>query len=343
MISVFAEVPVLKDDLQRVLMCLRDAVFCKNTRLQASIEGLLAKPGKLVRPGLVVLGARYAYQEQADSEAWKRHLPEATIRLAAAVELLHLASMIHDDVIDQAVLRRNMPSFLALHGAGDAVLIGDLLMASGLRLVADLAEKKEVSQVIEAVQVIIQAEARQSESRMLGKASVKKYLHQIAGKTAVLMCLALRAGAQKNGASEQACQQLQRTAWNMGMAFQIVDDMLDFSNQSSIGKPAQSDLKAGIWTLPVLLALNKYKQSAGNTESVAQQKKLAKELERPSLGRNSRRKIVDLVKNLSGFSQAQDWAKRYTERAKRSLEALKDGHARVVLARLLDHLVARQE
>ncbi|HEX6983983.1 MAG TPA: polyprenyl synthetase family protein [Planctomycetaceae bacterium] len=202
----------------------------------------------MVRPALVVLAARAI--RDAD-------LPwEPIYDVAAAAELIHVASLIHDDVIDRAPTRRSVSSVNGRWGNHTAVLTGDYLFARAFRLLEGHAARGMVSLMTEAIAAMCEGEALQKEQAYDPLVTEEAYIRRIEGKTAALLAACCEAGARLAGADDAAAKALRTFGLKTGIAYQIVDDSLDLVGSGEvIGKPAGSDLRQGILTLPVILLM----------------------------------------------------------------------------------------
>ena len=181
---------------------------------------------------------------------------EDLIRTAVAVELIHMASLIHDDIIDGAEIRRNRPTVQKKWGNHRAVLGGDYLFAKSFGLLADSGLLKPLGIMVRAVQDMCQGEISQDEDQFNPKVSRECYYDRITKKTAVLLEASCKAGALVGGASEQQTESIGRFGLNLGLAFQIIDDILDLcGDESKMGKPKYTDLIKGNLTLPIFLLM----------------------------------------------------------------------------------------
>ncbi|MGN6189902.1 MAG: polyprenyl synthetase family protein, partial [Conexibacter sp.] len=176
---------------------------------------------------------------------------------ATAVELLHLASLYHDDVLDSAPTRRDSPSVNALWGNHAAVLGGDLLLAHAFRVAAELGAP-ELRRFAHTLAALCSGQITESSAQFDTARDAAHYDDSIRGKTAALLATSCWLGASTAGASPAAAEALACFGMELGVAFQIVDDVLDlYGHGLQIGKPAGSDLREGIFTLPVLIALQR--------------------------------------------------------------------------------------
>ncbi|MBI9105388.1 MAG: polyprenyl synthetase family protein [Spirochaetales bacterium] len=311
----------MTEDLKQVRTVIDDLIKDTPDMIHDMISNLLSCSGKMLRPMMVVLAGRYG-----DFEA------EKIYSLAAAVELLHNATLVHDDIIDDAALRRGLPAIHTIHGSKLAILVGDYLFSTCFVLAAKNSKIQHYDSLAQAVARICEGEILQDTGKFVFDPSVRNYKRRIASKTAVLFSLSLYLGAKESGCSETVCSVFIRIGYNVGMAFQIIDDILDFTGDpKKIGKPAFGhDLSEGIYTLPLILALK---------DGDAQ---LEKMMRRQSLSRRRRKKIVGIVSISRGMEDARGAAALYSERALREIGRLDDGYTKDQLLSLTSRLVSRE-
>jgi len=233
--------------LRRVESRLRAVATTPDERLaELALHGIDAG-GKRLRPALVVCAAMAIGGRDAVSER--------VIDAAAAVELLHLASLYHDDVLDSAPVRRGHPSANALWGNHAAVLGGDLLLAHAYRVAAELGAA-ELRRFAHTLASLCSGQIAESAAQFDAARELSHYDASIRGKTAALLATSCWLGASTAGAPPRIADALACFGMELGVAFQIIDDVLDlFGHGLQSGKPAGSDLREGVFTLPVLLAL----------------------------------------------------------------------------------------
>ncbi len=209
--------------------------------LRAALEHLLAAGGKRIRPTLgLLVGTIFGAPL------------EKLITLGAAVELLHTATLVHDDLIDGALLRRGMPTLNARWSPPATVLTGDFLFARAAKLAAETDHLPLMKLFSETLAVIVNGELTQMFTSR-GLISRDNYINRIYAKTASLFEMTSRAATMVSPANEATVESMRNFGYQIGMAFQIVDDILDFTgNQASVGKPLGSDLLNGLVTLPAI-------------------------------------------------------------------------------------------
>ena len=222
---------------QRVLACLQHPV----ARMAVY---LITAGGKRLRPVLVLLAGRSGHFKERQ---------QALIDLAAATELIHTATLIHDDIIDGSMLRRQQPTFHTRFGTERAVLMGDYLYATAFSLLAGLEQSYVTHFMAEVCQQMSRGEFLEVDSRYNVNLTEAEYLQIVRDKTASLIAACCHLGASVAGAAPDTVKRLTDFGWNFGMAFQIMDDCLDLiGDQRTVGKTLRSDLEKGSLSLPVI-------------------------------------------------------------------------------------------
>jgi heptaprenyl diphosphate synthase len=312
---------LMNEDLNQVKNVIDELINDTPVLIKEMISNLLSGNGKMLRPMMVVLAGRYGEFDE-----------KRIYSLAAAVELLHNATLVHDDIIDDAVLRRGKPAIHTIHGSKLAILVGDYLFSTCFVVAANNSNIEHYDSLAKAVARICEGEILQDSRKFVFDPSIRNYKRRIASKTAVLFSLSLYLGAKESGCSESVCSVFVRTGYDIGMAFQIIDDILDFTgNTAKIGKPSSGhDLSEGIYTLPLIYEL---KRGDDCLEKLLLGRRLTKK---------SRRKIVEIVKNSKGMKDAREMAALYTDRALREIARLDDGYTKNQLLNLTSKLLDRE-
>ena len=267
--------------------------------------------GKRIRPRLLLLSARCGplYEDRRDR----------VCRLAALVEMVHAASLIHDDIVDDSPLRRGKPTIQSKYGKDRAVYAGDLLLSRIVRhLFSDHFE--DVGDLFgKAVEDMCIGELIQMHNLFNPGATVKEYYRSIYGKTAALCRLACEAGAIESGCSPSDVEALSAAGENFGYLFQIRDDILDFiSDEREQGKPTQSDFRGGIMTLPVLYVLEKGGRGREAVES------LLKKASDGTFSDSDEAELCLVVKKNGGLTQAMLDMETYALKALDAIGALQE-------------------
>ena len=238
----------VKEDLAKVEESLRDLSDAGTPFLPELLGSVLQTGGKRVRPAITLLAASF-YPCGND-------LP---ITMALAVELLHVATLIHDDTVDNSHLRRGKATVSGLWGGNVAVLVGDYLFAKSSSYVCDTNNIRIIRRFSETLMELSSGELLEYFNGSNWKQSREDYNDRIYRKTASLFRMAAESGALLSEAPEETVQALQDYGYNIGMAFQIVDDILDVRGKTEeIGKPVAHDLLQGVLTLPTIMLMERY-------------------------------------------------------------------------------------
>jgi len=233
--------------VEDALAALRDVDFAP---LAEMMDVVLGGGGKRLRPALALLAGKFG-----------RYNLELLVPLAASIELLHTATLVHDDVIDNATTRRGRPTANSLFRNTTTIMLGDYMFAHAADFVARTGNVRVIRLFSQTLMSITRGEIGQDMAAFDARQTVDHYLHRISGKTASLFAAACEGGAAVTDAAEDRVQALRQYGHSLGMAFQIVDDILDFmGDEDEMGKPVGSDLMQGTLTLPSLLLMDRYPQ-----------------------------------------------------------------------------------
>ena len=231
----------VQEGIYAVENLMRAQAFGHHSDLGAALELLLSAGGKRIRPTMTLLVGKMLGAED-----------DRLITLAAAIELLHTATLVHDDLIDGSLLRRGMPTLNSQWSPGATVLTGDFLFASAAKLASDTNSIPVMNLFSKTLTIIVNGEINQLFNSRCG-ANYEDYLRRIYDKTASLFETSAKSAALISPVSETTIDSMRQFGYEIGMAFQIMDDILDFTGeQNIIGKPVGSDLRQGLITLPVL-------------------------------------------------------------------------------------------
>jgi geranylgeranyl pyrophosphate synthase len=218
--------------------------------LNPLLDYALSSGGKRVRPALTLLAAEF-----------HEHDRERPLIMASAVELLHLATLIHDDTVDNAGTRRGKPTINKIHGNHVAVLLGDYLFATSATFVCDTGVVRVIRRFSETIMELASGQLIEFFTTFDPSKARRLYNERIYRKTASLFRTSAESGAILSGAPENQVKALRQYGYNIGMAFQIVDDLLDvLGDASEIGKPVGNDLMQGVLTLPAIMLMERYPQ-----------------------------------------------------------------------------------
>jgi octaprenyl-diphosphate synthase len=311
-------------DLQRVEKAIGTDTICSVDAITAISQHLQSSGGKRLRPALLLLAAG----------ACEAHR-DAPIRMAAVMEIIHTATLVHDDVIDEADVRRGRPSTNQKWGNQVSVLAGDWLYMQAFNLAVQERNFYVLDLLIDLTQMMVEGELLQSE--MIGRIDITEQQHQdlIHRKTACLFSVCTRLGAILAEKGEDIEQRLRDYGWNLGMAFQLIDDVLDFeASEAVLGKPVGNDLKEGKVTLPLILALN-----SCNAAERAEIETVVREGGYESV---SSARVLEIATKYGAISEVRRRAVEYCEVAVNSLDTLPDTRYKRALASATDWIVDRQ-
>lgn len=304
----------MKSDLQAIEDQMAQTVTSDLPILSETSLHLLKAGGKRIRPVFVLLSGKFGTYSM-----------DTLKRVAVPLELIHMATLVHDDVIDDADTRRGQLTVKSKWDNRIAMFTGDYIYAKALTVITEL-DKPRIHQILSGsiVQMCI-GEMEQIRDFFNVDQSVRNYLRRIRRKTALLIAISCQLGALATDAPARISHALYRFGYNVGMAFQITDDLLDLcGTEKAIGKPPGSDLRQGNITLPVLYAL----------QEDALKERLLKEivLIRDSEGLANSAAAVKLVRSSRGIKTAENMADRYIAKALKALESLPDIPAKRNLA-----------
>ena len=326
-ISIF---DLIREDLERVERKMRQVSHIEYEPLRAILDYILGSGGKRLRPALVLLSSKFY---PADTEK--------VTSLAAAVETLHTATLVHDDLIDNAFLRRGNPTLNTLWNSAATVLTGDYLFARAAAFAAETESVRVVSIFAQTLMTICNGELnqifdRKEEERATAGAAIAKeyYYRRIYSKTASLFAASTETGAILSGAPEPEVQTLRDYGYNLGMAFQIVDDVLDFAgNEGDLGKPIGSDLRQGVVTLPTICFLEAHPEDETASRVLSGRGK----------GDDEVRAAVEAIKESGAIESSTAEAKRFAARSREALSILPPNEYRQAMLDLADFVVERQK
>jgi geranylgeranyl pyrophosphate synthase len=308
-------------DLERVEAKMRGIASGAYAPLAEAFLQLLGSGGKRLRPALAL--AAYNLFEQPASEK--------AVAVAAAVEMLHNATLVHDDLIDNALVRRGMTTINAQWNKGATVLAGDYLFARAAGFAAETENVPVIQLFADTLRIIVEGELRQLFSSRQWDQPREAYYPRIFAKTASLFAAATKSGALLGSANEAQVQALYDYGKDLGMAFQIVDDILDYTGEeSTLGKPVGGDLRQGIVTLPFFYFL----QNSPDPQAVIHA------LER-SNGAGDIGDIINQVRRSDAMRQAAAEAQDFASRARSRLAEFPQGPYRQSLEDLADFVVSR--
>lgn len=248
-IKIYDDFPYLKDNLKKVSNLIYDKLESPEEEFSKTIRRVFNENSKMIRPALCLIATSY-----------NKKVIKKALNLAASIEIMHVASLVHDDIIDNAKIRRNLPTINHEFDDGYAVICGDYLFSKAFELIVENKLLKSVSLMTSNLSTMVFGEVEQYLDKYDEDISIERYFSIISKKTASFFSTSLVLGAQLVKLSDSETQILDNIGKYMGILFQIQDDLLDFSEESQIGKSSMSDINRGVYSLPVIIALEKSKE-----------------------------------------------------------------------------------
>ena len=278
---------------------------------------MVKETGKGIRPALTLLSGKF----------YKYDLTYL-LPMAVSVELMHTATLVHDDAIDKSVVRRGQPTINRIWGEEIAILMGDYLFAKAGEFVADTQTPRVIKLFSQTLGIISSGEINQFLGAFKLEQSRENYFRRIYGKTASLFALATESGAILSQAPEESVAILKEYGENLGIAFQIVDDILDFtSTEAAMGKPVGSDLTQGTLTLPAMLLMERYPEDNPV-------KRLFETRDKKNVAL-----AIEMVRNSSIIEECYRVASEYCAKACRNLNLLPENASRQALLELAKYVI----
>jgi octaprenyl-diphosphate synthase len=288
--------------------------------LQPLLDYVLSNGGKRVRPAITLLASDFY-----------PHDPQNPIIMAVAVELLHLATLIHDDTVDDSDLRRGKATVSNRWGKHVAVLFGDYVFAASATFVCDTGNIRVVRRFSETIMELASGEIIEFFNCYNPQHARELYHDRIYRKTASLFCTAAETGAMLGGAPEPQVQALREYGYNIGMAFQMVDDLLDVQGDASeLGKPVGNDLLQGVLTLPSIMLLERYPEN-NPIEALFRERTHDGHLQQ----------ALEMINNSGIVGDCYAEIRQYCAEAARALESLPACESRQSLLNLTDYIWER--
>jgi heptaprenyl diphosphate synthase component 2 len=286
-----------------------------------AMQQILDAGGKRLRPALVFLSAGLGPARRADD----------VYRAAMAIEFIHNATLIHDDLIDGAPTRRGLRTIHETLGPNPAIIIGDYYFAKGANLMSQIGNPDIDAVLSQTVMTICFGEMLQLTSQRRYDQSLDEYYAKIERKTAVLLAASTFCGGVLGGLEDQQVEAIRRFGRLLGMSFQIADDVLDYlATEEEVGKPVGNDLKQGTVTLPLMLARQ---ANNGRLDAV---------LAKPVLDDADYAEVVRLVRGSSGIDESYAYAKTFGDKARAELRAFPPSAYRDALESLTYYVVGRR-
>ena len=321
MSKFWIDYPIIDKEIKQVKKQIAQNAKCKDKIIENSILELLESGGKMLRPAFTIIASRFGEYNEERAHA-----------LASVMEMFHMATLVHDDIIDEAEFRRGKETVQSKYGKNYAVYIGDYLFCLCFKILATTSSiERGISVDTNVMSRICVGEIEQLNSRYNKDVSVKDYLKRISGKTAELFSLSLYIGAAESLCDKKTCRLFWNIGHNIGMAFQIIDDILDYTaTDEEIGKKSGKDLEDGIYTLPLILAMKN------------NPKEIKKVLDKDRYSKEEIEGIIKLVRDNGGLEEAMRIAEKYSKKAFRDINRLPDNEYKQVLLQVTEKLISRK-
>lgn len=317
--NFWSEYTQLSKELTEVNKVITNSIKSRNKVMESALTDLLNSGGKFLRPAFVLIAHSFGNEPSND-----------IYTIAAVMEMFHMATLVHDDVIDESLLRRGKETMQHKYGKNFAVYVGDYLFCICFNLLSKCGSAKNIEVDTNSLSRICLGEIEQFQSKFKKDVSIKEYLRRISYKTAELISLSFYAGAVEGKCDKNLTKKLQNIGHNIGMAFQIIDDLLDFKgNEAIVGKPVCNDLKQGIYTLPIIYALQ------DNNSTI-------KDLLSQEILTDKDVSIIVNTLNEDGYlSKTEKLAQTYTDKAFKLINTLPDSYSKDTLIKITNKLLAR--
>ena len=309
-------------EMENFNKALYDTLSTDNVLLKSVVDYYLQTKGKQIRPMLVIL-----------SSGLFGEVNEAAMSAAIAVELLHNASLIHDDVVDSSPLRRGRRTVNNIWDNRVAVLVGDYFVSTALQSAIKSNNLKTVTLIAELGKELATGEIDQIETADSHILDEKRYFNVIKQKTASLFSSCMLMGGYSNGANDEQLDAVETFGQKLGLCFQIKDDIFDYFSDDVVGKPTGSDLKEGKVSLPLLYAIE-----SNNDERNDEMRAL---LMKQSLTDDEISVLVEYAKEKGGIEYAEATMQRLKQEAAEALSVFVDSDIKDTLMKILDYIIAR--
>lgn len=312
----------IEKELATVESCLAVNLDSSLSLMNQAAVHLIKAGGKRLRPAFTLLAAKL-YQDDLHE----------VIPAAVALELIHMATLVHDDVIDDSTIRRGAETVKSAWGNRVSIYAGNYIFARALTLISTYKRSDLLDVLAQASMKICEGEIVQMLSCYNVNLGLKNYLRRIERKTALLISVSCELGAMISNAPSHEIMALRRYGYYLGMGFQITDDILDIvADEKTLGKPIGSDIRQGVITLPSLYAL-RYDP---------RREELAQLLSSPEACTNDADRIIDIVSNSDGIDYAYQVTQHFAYKAQKQLDLLPDVPVKRTLYDLADFVLARE-
>ncbi len=324
MVNILSIKAPIKKEMEEFESFFKSSIKTKVPLLDHITNYILRRKGKQLRPILVFLTAKIIGDPN-----------KSTFNAAALIELLHTATLIHDDVVDDSYERRGYFSLYAIWKTKISVLVGDYLLSRGLLLAVAEKEFKQLEIVSEAVKEMSEGELFQIQKIRKLNITEKEYFDIIRKKTATLMIACAASGASSVSNDQEKINSLKLYAEHAGLAFQIKDDIFDYQKKGLIGKPIANDIKEKKLTLPLIHALS--------NASPGEKREILGLIRRNNNNSGKIQKVIDFVLNKKGVEYAIDKMNEHKQKAIDSLSEFPDNEAKKSLIDLAGYITERNK
>ena len=314
----------IENELKEFEPFFRKAVKSKISLLDIVTNYIIKRKGKQMRPMFVFLSAKMLGE-----------INQSSYRAAALIELMHTATLIHDDVVDDSHMRRGVFSINALWKNKIAVLVGDFLLSKGMLIALENEEYELLKIVSKAVRDMSEGELLQIEKARKLDIEEDVYFEIIKKKTAVLIAACMATGGKSVGLDKENVDKLWQVGELAGIAFQIKDDLFDYQKTNLTGKPSGNDIKERKLTLPLIYALNKSTKS--------EQKHILSLLKKKNKTDKIVSEITDFAKQKAGLEYTEKTMIEYSEKSLQLLSEFPDNEARKSLVDLINYSITRKK
>ncbi|MBQ1251447.1 MAG: polyprenyl synthetase family protein [Firmicutes bacterium] len=310
------------DALRETEEYIRSLLRSENKEIEESALYLLDSGGKRLRPGLLLLSGHCGHYDK-----------DKLIPIAAAVEIIHMASLVHDDIVDDSPLRRGKPTIAKAKGKRTALITGNFMLAKAIETVLSLDDTRVKQIALDTAKEMCRGEFDQLKVRQTPDFTREHYIDRVKQKTANLLSAACETGAYLSGADEATVTAMKRFGEKIGIAFQITDDILDYTaNTEKFGKVIGRDIMDGLATMPLICAWEK-----GNEREMIRQ--LFRQCRSEE---NSVKELIAAVEANEGTKTAAKIAEQYITEAKAEIQIIQNDEIRAAFTEIADFILSRQ-
>ncbi len=312
----------IEQELQKFNAYYRDSIFSENKHIQEVVDYTIRSDGKKIRPMLLLLAAKACGEPN-----------EITYNAAVTIELLHTATLIHDDVVDESLLRRGNPSVNAVYGNKVAVLVGDFFLSTALIKSVLTGNIGLISSISDLGRDLSEGELSQLYIAKEISFNEADYYEVIRKKTASLLSVAMRIGALSVGASDDVVERFTQIGNHLGISFQLRDDIFDYFGED-VGKPTGNDIREGKVTLPLIYAFR--------NATPAEDAKYRGYLQKKELGEAEIAELIAFAKEKGGIEYAYQAMQAHSEKAKQLILQMEDSAVKSALLVAIEYIVERK-